>query len=128
MKFNITKNEARSEDETPIEWVKWYEGVNAEGSFEIKVDKIVFKENEDQPVFYLIDEETRRATSVFASHHPNAKFTDSTPHGVRLAQAIGRHFNIEGEIEAEEIVRLFNEAPATVRVEKTEKGILWTIV
>ena len=36
MKFNITKNEARSEDETPIEWVKWYEGVNAEGSFEIK--------------------------------------------------------------------------------------------
>lgn len=128
MKFNITKNEARSEEETPIEWVKWYEGVNAEGSFEIKVDKIVFKENEDQPVFYLINEKTRRASSVFASHHPNAKFTDSTPHGVRLAQAIGRHFNIEGEIEAEEIVRLFNEAPATVRVEKTEKGVLWTIV
>ena len=128
MKFEITKNEARSEDETPIEWVKWFEGVNTDGSFEMTVHRLSFKENNDQPVFYMIDEESNQGTSVFAAHHPNAKFTDATPHGVRLANAIGRFFNIEGEFTADHLVDLFNaQAPSTVRVEKTDKGILWTI-
>ena len=74
-------------------------------------------------------EEENVGISVFAAHHPNAQFTDSTPHGVRLANAIGRFAKLEGSVSAEELATLLQEAEnVSVKVEKTDKGILWSIV
>lgn len=123
MQFEINTKPI-TETETPIEWAKWYEN----DSFEIVVSSITFKD-EGQPVFYLIDEELNVGTSVFAAHHPNAKFTDAKPHGVRLANAIGRAFSLTGSVEASDLCEAINNAETrpTVRVSKTEKGILWIV-
>jgi hypothetical protein len=125
MQFNLTKTEPITENETPITWAKWYEG----DSFEIVATRTTFKEGE-QPVFYLVNEDLNVGTSVYAAHHPNATFTDATPHGVRLANAIGRAFNLEGEFSAVDLTDAMNnekKAP-TVRVSKTAKGTLWTVI
>tara|TARA_R110000803_G_scaffold154698_1_gene219480 strand:- start:187 stop:564 length:378 start_codon:yes stop_codon:yes gene_type:complete len=123
MQFEINTKPI-TETETPIEWAKWYEG----DSFEIVVSSITFKD-EGQPVFYLIDDELNVGTSVYAAHHPNAKFTDATPHGVRLANAIGRAFSLTGSQDAASLCEAINNAETrpTVRVAKTEKGVLWTV-
>ena len=90
MQFELTNTQPENQTET--QWVKWYDHVKNVGDhFTIRADKVIFKE-ENQPVFFVIDEaeEENVGISVFAAHHPNAQFTDSTPHGVRLANAIGR--------------------------------------
>ena len=127
MDFELTNTSPENENET--QWVKWYDSVKKEGdSFEIKADKVIFKE-ENQPVFFVIDEEKGEGISVFCAHHPNAKHTDSTPHGVRLARAIGRAFQISGSVNAQALAEVVNTSTdATVRVEKTPKGVLWTVV
>tara|TARA_Y100000401_G_scaffold55582_1_gene43889 strand:- start:657 stop:1043 length:387 start_codon:yes stop_codon:yes gene_type:complete len=127
MQFNLKNTQHDDEDETPVEWVKWYEGVNEEGTFTITADRISFKE--ENSAFYIIDEDNKVGTSVFAAHHPNAKFTDATPHGIRLANAIGRCFGIEGDTTADELCTLVNEREESciVSVKKTDKGILWTV-
>ena len=78
----------------------------------------------------MVDEELNVGTSVYAAHHPNAKFTDATPHGVRLANAIGRAFSLTGKVEASDLCEAINNAEnrPTVRVAKTPKGVLWTVV
>ncbi len=127
MQFEITTKPI-TEDESPIQWVNWYEyGDN--DSFEIVVSRISFKD-EGQPVFYLVDEEQSVGTSVYAAHHPNAKFTDATPHGVRLANAIGRAYGLTGSVDVSALVDAVNESEdrPTVRVAKTEKGVLWTVI
>ena len=127
MQFELTNNEAKIENENPTEWIKWFEEVKENGSFEITVSSCTFK-NENQPVFYLIDEDSNKGTSVFAAHHPNAKFTDATPHGVRLANAIGRAVELEGNVSGDELAQALTDLEnAVVRVEKTEKGILWIV-
>jgi hypothetical protein len=126
MQFELTKNEP--DDGLETEWVKWYDDVKKVGDrFTIKADKVIFKE-ESQPVFFVIDEDSNKGISVFAAHHPNAKFTDSTPHGIRLANAIGRAFAITGEVSGEELAEYVTEHPdALLVVEKTDKGVLWSI-
>ena len=126
MQFELTNNQPENETET--EWVKWYDSVkNVGDTFTIQADKVIFKDN-DQPVFFVIDETTNKGISVFAAHHPNAKYTDSTPHGVRLANAIGRAFNLTGDISADELCEAINVHPdALVKVSKTDKGVLWSI-
>jgi len=127
MQFELTKNDARIENANPTEWIKWFEEVKENGSFEIAVSSCTFKD-ETQPVFYVIDEESNKGISVFAAHHPNAKFTDSTPHGVRLANAIGRAIELEGNVSGEDLASALTDLEnAVVRVEKTDKGILWTV-
>jgi len=123
MQFEINTKPI-TETETPITWAKWYE----DDSFEIVVSSITFKD-EGQPVFYLVDDELNVGTSVYAAHHPNAKFTDATPHGVRLANAIGRAYGLTGTQDVAALVDAVNnsEDRPTVRVAKTEKGILWTV-
>ena len=127
MQFELTKNEAKNVNETPTTWIKWYDEVKEHGSFEISVSRATFKEGEDQSVFYLIDEENNQGISVFCNHHPNAKFTDSTPHGVRLANAIGRSVDLEGSVGGVELADVLTDLNGVVKVEKTEKGILWTV-
>tara|TARA_R110000824_G_scaffold164764_1_gene341178 strand:+ start:119 stop:496 length:378 start_codon:yes stop_codon:yes gene_type:complete len=123
MQFEINTKPI-TETENPVEWAKWWEN----DSFEIVVSSITFK-GEDQPVFYLVDDELNVGTSVYAAHHPNAKFTDATPHGVRLANAIGRAYGLTGTQDVSALVDAVNnsEDRPTVRVAKTEKGILWTV-
>ena len=127
MQFELTKSEPKTMNENPVVWVKWYDGVKAVGdTFTIKADRLSFKE-ENQPVFFVIDEEANEGISVFAAHHPNATFTDATPHGVRLANAIGRAFDLTGNIEASDLCdAINNHENATIEVSKTEKGVLWT--
>lgn len=129
MQFELTNTQPENQTET--QWVKWYDHVKNVGDhFTIRADKVIFKE-ENQPVFFVIDEaeEENVGISVFAAHHPNAQFTDSTPHGVRLANAIGRFAKLEGSVSAEELATLLQEAEnVSVKVEKTDKGILWSIV
>jgi len=127
MQFEITTKPI-TEDESPIQWVNWYE-YGEDDSFEIVVSRVSFKD-EGQPVFYLVDEEQSVGTSVYAAHHPNAKFTDATPHGVRLANAIGRAYGLTGSVDVSALVDAVNESEdrPTVRVAKTEKGVLWTVI
>ena len=129
MQFELTDTKHDNNDENPIQWVKWYEGVKAVGDvFTIKADRVSFK-SENQPVFFVIDEEANEGISVFAAHHPNATFTDATPHGIRLANAIGRAFDLSGSVEASDLVDAINgHEDTTIRVEKTEKGVLWTVL
>lgn len=127
MQFEINTKPI-TEDESPIQWVNWYE-YGEDDSFEIVVSRVSFKD-EGQPVFYLVDEEQSVGTSVYAAHHPNAKFTDATPHGVRLANAIGRAYGLTGSVDVSALVDAVNESEdrPTVRVAKTEKGVLWTVI
>tara|TARA_R110002110_G_scaffold205186_1_gene417489 strand:- start:11142 stop:11552 length:411 start_codon:yes stop_codon:yes gene_type:complete len=126
MQFELTNTQP--EDQTVTQWVKWYDNVKNVGDrFTIKADKVIFKED-SQPVFFVIDEESNQGISVFAEHHPNAQFTDATPHGIRFANAILRAFSITGSVSAEELCEYINEHDdSTVVIEKTEKGVLWTI-
>ena len=128
MDFELTKNKPDEEQDQPIVWQKWYEGVNEEGSFSINADRMTFK-NEEQPVFFIVDEENNVGTSVFASHHPKATFTDATPHGIRLANAIGRAFDLDGTVSGSDLCQVVNDnEKVVVKVEKTKKGILWTVL
>ena len=124
MKFNLKQNE----NENNVEWVSWSQGVKKVGDqFEIVPTVIRFKE-ESAPVFFLIDEENEKATSVFCTNHPDSKFQNATPHGVRLVNALGRHFNLEGEVDVADLLEAVSGAEGlTVQVEKTEKGVLWSI-
>lgn len=128
MKFELTNTKLDDEQE-PITWVKWHEDLKKEGdSFVIRADTVSFKD-EGSPVFYVIDNESNTGTSVFCAHHPNAKFTDATPDGVRLANAAGRFLKIEGSVEATDLAEsLTSEKKIAVKVEKTAKGRLWSIV
>jgi len=127
MQFELTDNEPEQQNET--QWVKWYDSVKVTGDiFTIPASKMVFKDN-DQPVFFIFDEANNLGCSVFAAHHPNAKFTDSTPDGIRLANAIGRHFKLTGSINADDLCSAINNADnVSIKVEKTEKGRLWSVV
>jgi len=128
MRFELSKTEPKTENDPPMVWHKWYEGVKADGAYSIKVDRLSFKD-ETQPVFFAINEAENVGISVFAAHHPEAKFTDATPHGVRLANAIGRAFKLEGEVSAEDLCEAVNNHDnATITVKKTDKGILWSVV
>ena len=129
MQFELTNTQPDDQDDQPIEWVKWYDGVKEKGdTFTMNVDRISFKD-ENQPVFFVIDETNNQGTSVFAAHHPKATFTDATPHGVRLANAIGRCFDLSGSVDADALCAAVNdhEGEITLTVSKTDKGILWTV-
>jgi len=109
--------------------VQWSSEVKEVGdSFTITASSISF--NEDKSVFYIIDEsgESKTGTSVFCTNHPNSKF-NSTPHGVRLANAIGRAAKLAGEVDVQDLVDFVNDAkqPFQVVVEKTDKGVLWLL-
>ena len=126
MKFNLSKNVPA--DEQKVEWVSWNKTLKDDGSFTIQLDRISFKED-PTPVFYVIDETNNVGTSVFCSNHPDSKFQDAIPHGMRLANAIGRHFNLEAEVDVQDLISAVNDAEGlSVQVEKTDKGVLWSIV
>ena len=114
----------QQQQEDAITWVGWMKPLSEEGSFTITPSTVVFKE--DKGMFALIDRENEIGTTVYCSNHPNAKF-ESTLHGIRLANAIGRAFDLEGEVDVEQLVSLMNDCKTEVKVEKTEKGVLWTV-
>ena len=129
MEFELT-NKSIDDESDPITWEKWYEGVKAEGdSYSIKTDRLSFKEANEQPAFFAVDEMDNIGISVFCAHHPNAKFTDATPHGIRLANAIGRAFSLEGSVSADDLCTAVNTCKddVVIQVKKTAKGILWTV-
>jgi len=127
MEFELT-NLKHDDEKEPVTWQKWHEGIKEEGdTFSIKADRVSFK-NDNQPVFFVVDEGNNVGISVFAAHHPNAQFTDATPHGIRLANAIGRAFNLEGKVSSDDLCAAINEADATIEVKKTNKGVLWTVL
>ena len=72
------------------------------------------------------------ATAVYVEHHPASKYTDAMPHGIRLASAIGRALEIEGEIDADVLMAgvssRLEDGPCRVACEFTEKGRLWTVM
>ncbi len=123
MEFVIGKN--KQDDETETTWVKWYANLNKE-AFTFTPTKVVFKEG-DAPAFYLFNENTNEAVSVYCTHSSNSKYTNSTPDGVRLANAIGRTFKLKGSVDANTLVEIMNANPTTVKVEKTDKGRLWSV-
>lgn len=123
MRFNLVANN----EENNVEWVSWSQDVKEIGdSFDFEVEKISFKE-EPSPAFFLINETEGKGTSVFCTNHPDSKYPNSTPHGIRLVNALGRHLGITGEIDVDDLLAAV-ELPCTVKVEKTEKGVLWFIV
>jgi len=128
LKFELAKNEPKTENDTPMVWVKWYEEVKHNEEYILKVDRLTFRDN-DQPVFFAVNEAENVGISVFAAHHPQAKFTDATPHGIRLANAIGRAFKLTGSAEADDLCEAVNNHKnVSISVKKTDKGILWAVV
>ena len=130
LKFELTNNnEPKTENDTPMVWVRWYEEVKDNGEYILVVDRISFKDD-GQPVFFAVNVAENQGISIFAAHHPTAKFTDATPHGVRLANAIGRTFKIEGEVSADDICSAVKESKkqVSISVKKTDKGILWSVI
>ena len=85
--------------------------------------------NEEKGAIYLIGAE--KATTVYAQHHENAKFKDSTPHGIRVVNAFARKLDMTGEVEADTlfdgITVLIAQDGLTITAEKTAKGMLWTV-
>jgi len=125
MKFEIATKEASTQEQNEVEWVRWHDSIAQGEEFNMNAKSLRF--NDEKQVFYLIGSET--ATSVYCQHHPNSKFQDNTTHGVRLANAVGRAFNLTGEVEANDLVDAFNAvASVDVKVVKTDKGVLWTVI
>jgi hypothetical protein len=126
MKFNIP---TATEPENEVEWTNWYEGISEVGdSFSLQLEKVSF--NEEKAAIYLIGAET--ATTVYAQHHENAKFKNSTTHGVRVINAFARKLALTGEIESATLfdgiaTLLEGDEVLTIKAEKTEKGLLWTV-
>ena len=122
MQFNLKQ----TNETTDTNWVRYYNEFNEEGVFEITPTKMIW--HDENKSFLIIDEENKTATSVYCEHHENSQFTDSMPDGVRLANAMGRSFAISGEINAPDLVETANKNIGfTIKVEKTEKGRLWTV-
>lgn len=124
MKFNLKQNENEN-----VEWVSWSKDLKKVGDgFKMNLSKLVFKEN-DAPVFFVIDEDANVGISAYCTNHPDSKFQNATPHGIRLAGAISRHFELGSEVDSETLVETVNAAEGlTLQIDKTEKGVLWTIV
>lgn len=131
MEFSF--NNKKQADEQKVEWCSWNAGLKEEGdSFSITASRISFKVKEDEtPVFYVFDDTDEEKTigiSVFCTNHPNSPYQDATPHGVRLARSIGRWAKAEGTLTGQDLCDLVNaEGNLTITVEKTPKGVLWSI-
>lgn len=125
VKFNIQTSSPA--DETPLTWITYYDDVKEVGaSFSFTADKLLF--NEEKNVVRLINESERQGVSIYTAHHPESKFKDSTPDGIRLVNALGRSLEITGDdIEADYLFKVANEnTPMLVKCERTEKGRLWS--
>ena len=130
MKFNLKP----ANEEQSIEWVSWTDEIKKVGDgFKIQCSKLIFKA-EPSPVFFVIDEENNVGISAYCTNHPDSPFPNATPHGVRLVNALGRHFDFTGEVDVAEILEAVSKDihdhndPFTVQIDKTEKGVLWSIV
>lgn len=123
MQFNLKPKT----EEQNIEWIAWSKEIKEVGDhFEIRCDKLIFKE--DPARFFVIDEENNVGISAYCTNHPDSKFQNATPHGVRLANAIGRATDLEGEVSAEALTDVVNSSEGiVVHIEKTDKGVLWSI-
>lgn len=124
MKFNLKQP---TNEESNIEWTSWSDKIKKVGDvFTIALSKLIFKD--EPPRFFVIDEENQVGISAYCTNHPDSKFQNATPHGVRLVNALGRHFNLEGEVDVADLLEAVSGAEGlTVQVEKTEKGVLWSI-
>lgn len=116
-----------SDDESNIEWVNWYDSINATGVYELPLSRVSF--NADKNAIYLIGEET--ATTVYTQHHENAKFKTGTTHGIRVVNAMARLLKLTGEVTQtslfDGIDTVMESKALTVKALKTDKGVLWTI-
>ena len=123
MKFNLKPKT----EEQNVRWIAWSQEIKEVGDhFELRCDKLIFKE--DPARFFLIDEENHLGISAYCTNHPDSKFQNATPHGVRLANAIGRAVDLEGEVDVETLIDVVNSSDGiVVHIEKTEKGVLWSI-
>jgi hypothetical protein len=125
VKFSIKTSSPA--DDTPLEWISYYDSVKAVGeAFEFTAEKLLF--NEEKNVIRLINETEGKGVSVFTAHHPDSKYKDSTPDGIRLVNALGRCLEVTGDdIEADYLFKVANEnTPMIVKCERTEKGRLWS--
>ena len=123
MDFNI--KQATEQEE--IEWQKWYEG----DSYTIDATRISF--NDERKCFYLINENDNVGTSVYATNPENSKYPDSTPHGMRLVNAICRVISLHGELNDTTIIEgvdahIKEHGKMTVSVAKNDKNlVVWTV-
>lgn len=121
MKFEISNKKNTSQQDEETKWVQWYTNLESE-PFTFKVERTIFKNDK----FHLFNDKNE-AITVYCTNPQNSKF-ESTPHGIRLANAIGRAFNLKGEVDADTLVENMNATEnSTLTVEKTEKGVLWSV-
>jgi len=124
MRFNLKPKT----EENNVEWVSWSEQIKEIGDqFTIGINKLIFKE--DPARFFVIDETNEKGISAFCENHPDSKYPNATPPGIRLANAIGRSCDLEGDVDADALIDVINSSEGlTLSIEKTDKGILWSIV
>lgn len=125
VKFNIKTTSLA--DENPLEWISYYDSVKEVGkSFTFIAEKLLF--NEDQNVIRCINESEAQGVSIYTAHHPESKFKDSTPDGIRLINALGRFLEVTGDdIESDYLFKVANEnCPMIITCSRTEKGRLWS--
>ena len=135
MKENQTKQTSLfggfvEDEKPPLEFVKVYEEVVAEGdSFTMSptTSKLKRDDETDEPLcLTLIDSKKNQALTVWFANHPSAKFK-STPEGVRLGRAVERCLRI-GIGNMEDLESFFQENESTLNITHTgEKGRLWVV-
>tara|TARA_R110000751_G_scaffold282561_1_gene385747 strand:+ start:25 stop:423 length:399 start_codon:yes stop_codon:yes gene_type:complete len=114
-------------ENAPLEWISYYDSVKVVGeSFSFTAEKLLF--NEDNNVIRCINESEAQGVSIYTAHHPEAKFKDSTPDGIRLINALGRFLEVTGDdIESDYLFKVASEnCPMIITCTRTEKGRLWS--
>ena len=101
---------------------------NVDSGMNFEFSRVHFNEQKESITIFGSNDRDGQAIGVFLNHHPEAKFKDSKPDGVRFLGALARHHSIIGT--ADEIVDHHNttlEDITILNVLKTPKGVLWTV-
>jgi len=70
--------------------------------------------------------------TLWDENHPESEYPKENPDGIRLLKALARLMELEGTLDSEDVCSQFQaslvESPHTLKVEKTERGWLFSVV
>ena len=112
-----------------VTFFKWYEAVKDLTTWEIDFTSLAYNDDKKCVTIFC---EGNEATTFWMEHSSTSNFTDNTPEGIRVLRALGRHLGLEGKTTTDQIVELIrNELKShvlTLRMNKSEKGRLWSVL
>ena len=121
----------------PLTFVRWYEEAKEAANWNFSFRGLSFNDEKECLTLFSPD---NVATTFYVEHAPNAKFTDTTPEGVRVLRALGRFAGMNTKTDDGRLVtttenieivyrtELLVGGPLTLNMTRTDKGRLWTIL